>query len=215
MDDACLSVWVDRIIAQGRKPLLILDPKLDATAVVTHYKGKVKAYEIGNECSDSWDAKLYAIRLSAAYKAIKAVDPTATVITCGNQGHQNGGIASRWLHRVLDVTHDFDAVGVHLYPSSMADIDRIPEMLANLKAVIWAHLGKLVPIWNTEFGVLSPRFRSETRASQKETIRRMMRHASECAVSIWYAFDHDSMGLGADPNELAGSITAWNEAIAA
>lgn len=221
LSEAARDLWVDRSIALGRKPMLILYPQDDIAARVTRYKGKVREWEIGNEMSDTTDPKVYAEWLSRSYKTIKAIDPGATVITCGNQGHQNGGHATRWMHNVLENAFEdkdgkrtffFDAVGVHLY-ASLSEIDRIPEMMSNVKSVIWAHLGKLCPIWNTEFGVLKPRFRSETRASQQDAIRRMMKHAQECAVSIWYAFDEDALGLGADTAELATSISTWNGAI--
>jgi len=216
-----LPQWLALTIKAGRKPITIVDPLNPdpCAALAKQYPGNV--WEIGNECSDlpywSGTAQDYAIAYLLAQDAIKDADPTATVITCGVQGMQTGGHAAKWLHRVFDAIprpwEVIDGVGVHLYPGDITEIDRIPEMLDHLRAVMAAHRLETKPIWNTECGILSPEFRALPRTIQTDAVRRVFRHARECHVNVWYAFDQHTMGFGASPEEFAESVAAWNEAV--
>ncbi len=60
------------------------------TALATRYRGRIRAYEIWNEpnlarewCDESPDPAAYVRLLAVAYKAVKAADPSALVISAG------------------------------------------------------------------------------------------------------------------------------------
>lgn len=124
----------------------------------THFKDKVKAWEIWNEpdLPQFWigSPAEYARLLQVAYRAVKAVDPDATVLF--------GGIAY-WGDRdfykqtfqelqALDNAPEnggyFDVLSLHLY-SNVYQLGMIAaEIQTNMNATVGPH-----PIWLTETGV--------------------------------------------------------------
>ncbi len=128
--------FVDEALKRGLKPILILDygnslydggdkPRSSeaieafsryAAFVVSHYKGRVKIYEVWNE----WDnttggfpagsAEDYANLFRAAYPRMKAADTAATVLT-------GSGISEAWYEQLADagVVSQSDGVSVHPY----------------------------------------------------------------------------------------------------
>ena len=116
--------------------------------VAAYYAGVAKRYpgcawEIGNEAemrSGGGDAPLlvttYAAVFGAHAVAIRAADPTATLVTAGTSG-----FAVIWIRAVLALTTP-DAVGVHPYGVAPQDYAR---------AV--AQIGTKLPVWFTEWGL--------------------------------------------------------------
>ena len=217
--EAARTAWVNAV--SSRKAILIVDPAEDPATVLQLYGNKLVAVEIGNECSDTgpWknDAAEYPKRYLAWRQAAKAYP--VRVITCGLQGTQNCGHACKWLSRMLDAIPqpwvDIDVVGVHLYPSSVLEMDRIPEMLDNLRRAMWSYRCEERPVWCTETGVLKPRFRSQPRYVQHAWSSRMLRHARDggCEVAVWYAADQHDMGFGTKAAEIEESVALWSALI--
>lgn len=99
-----------------------------AQQLVMRYHTKVRVWEMGNEpnhAKGDWthpNACQYTVMLKLTYQAIKAVDPTATVITGGVGGDQdknnNGGLAgNNFIAALYDAGAKpyFDGVGYHPY----------------------------------------------------------------------------------------------------
>jgi large repetitive protein len=124
-----------------------------ATAVVHRYKDRVKVWEIWNEENSAtfWkpapSASAYAALLKAAYTAIKAEDPTATVLIGGTVGFDKGfmdGVvaAGAW--------GSFDALTIHTYVAVRPESSMMATWLENAKAYVDTKGTK--PIWISEFG---------------------------------------------------------------
>lgn len=125
---------------------------------VQRYRDRVDAWEIWNEPDvamfwngqDGGDPVVYTELLKRAYRAIKAVDPDATVMNGGVTGTERG---ANFLNRVLDLGGGafLDAIAIHGYvPNDGLDTTVYPD-------VIWPLLGKVreragKPLWVTEFG---------------------------------------------------------------
>jgi hypothetical protein len=125
-----------------------------AVATVHRYKDRVHFWEIWNEenNSDAWkpspNAALYTQLLKATYTAIKAEDPTATVVLGGlstgadsaflNGIHANGG----W--------NSFDVLAIHSFVAGTPDGSAFERWTADAKSILASYGDK--PIWITEFG---------------------------------------------------------------
>jgi hypothetical protein len=128
------------------------------SAVAQHFKGRVNAYEIWNEPDASffWNGKdggdpaAYLPLLQRAYQAIKAVDPTATVMNGGLTGTARG---ADFLNQLLDMGAGsyLDVVAFHGYVANDGlDTSVFPDVIWPLLGQARARAGK--PLWITEFG---------------------------------------------------------------
>jgi hypothetical protein len=85
-------------------------------AMANRYRGKVSAWELWNEPDDNVHFQngpqpaAYAALLRAAYPAIKAADPAATVVTGGMVGNHYAFLEALYANGAKG---SFDAVGVH------------------------------------------------------------------------------------------------------
>jgi hypothetical protein len=124
-----------------------------ARAVVHRYKDRVHTWEVWNEENSAtfWKSGVsaagYAALLKATYAAIKAEDPTATVVFGGTVGFDRpfmDGIvaAGAW--------NSFDALAIHTYVAGQPETSMVVSWLDNAKAYVAAKGAK--PIWITEFG---------------------------------------------------------------
>jgi hypothetical protein len=124
-----------------------------ATAVVNRYKDRVHVWEIWNEENSSafWkpspSASGYAALLKAAFAAIKAADPGATVLIGGTVGFDRAfmdGIvaAGAW--------NSFDALAIHAYVATGPETSMFSTWIQNARAYVDTKGAK--PIWITEFG---------------------------------------------------------------
>jgi hypothetical protein len=147
---AAYDTAIAHLNAAGAKPLFVVlntphwanssndqlvppnDPQAYATflkafAAHSHGVGSVAGYEVWNEPDESmfWhpgpDAGRYAALLKAAYAAIKAGDPTATVVSGPTTGNNY-----QWIQGLYDngAKGSFDAVAVH---TDTACLDRGPD----------------------------------------------------------------------------------------
>ncbi len=126
---------------------------------VLHFKANIRAWEVWNEpnLEGFWigtDAQ-YALLLKQTYLAIKAADPTATVVFGGiYRGNRIGLTVGIWNALVADPNaaannHYFDVMGYHLYDGGhCSTFDEIGYMKSMMPAVLQ---GK--PWWITESGI--------------------------------------------------------------
>jgi hypothetical protein len=124
-----------------------------ARAVVHRYKDRVHTWEVWNEENSAvfWKSGVsaagYAALLKATYAAIKAEDPTATVVLGGTVGFDrpfmDGLVAAgAW--------SSFDALAIHTYVAGQPETSMVVTWLDNARAYVAAKGAK--PIWITEFG---------------------------------------------------------------
>lgn len=143
-----------------------------AAALVQRYYGKGASYfEIWNEpnISEFWspgpDPAAYTADLKAAYTAIKAVAPSAMVITAGLAPAANNGNTMDTVTFVQDMYADgaagyFDALGDHpyTYPQTPDTVilgsawSEMDQTSPSLRSLMIAHGDGAKKIWITEFG---------------------------------------------------------------
>jgi hypothetical protein len=141
-----------------------------ATRVATRYGNAVSAYEIWNEPNyagfyEPIDPAGYTALLKAAYPAIKAVDPTATVVA-GALGSviSFGGITMDPTTFVSDMYADgakgyFDALSFHPYQESLefsqgATVPSSPlQQLATIYNLMTTNGDGAKDIWISEYGL--------------------------------------------------------------
>lgn len=140
-----------------------------ASAVATRYQGKISAYEVWNEPNGAtfWsppDAASYTELLKAAYPAIKAADPDATVIA-GVLGAVSTvpGITVNPVTFVTQMYADgahgfFDALSYHPYqyttPFSLGAVPDSPMMQTEAIRALMAAAGDgALKLWATEYGL--------------------------------------------------------------
>ena len=166
---------VDYTLSIGLEPLFILDYGnsnygSDVTTdewlegylgyveyMVTHFKGRVKYYEVWNEWNiglGGMDKKyrdmadVYAKLLIATYKVIKEIDPTITVI-----GGVVAGGEEKWTEKFLQCPGAIDAMDVfsyHEYPDN--DISEFVEQAEIVRALLVKYGRPDLPMWVTETG---------------------------------------------------------------
>lgn len=126
------------------------------TAVATRYLGRIKAYEVWNEPNllgfYSGTVARLAELTSLAYDTIKAIDPTAIVVSPSVTGDTGSSAGNSYLRSFLNegIADKFDAVGIHLYvfpgqPESIFDTMRA------YRAVMEEFGIQDREVWNTEF----------------------------------------------------------------
>lgn len=140
-----------------------------ASAVATRYRGKISAYEIWNEPNgvtffSPVSAKAYTDLLKAAYPAIKAADPDATVVggvfgAVGNIPGISVSAAGFVKQMYADGAHGFfDALSFHPYdyvtPFSQGTGAGSPiEQVAAIRALMLANGDGALKLWATEYGL--------------------------------------------------------------
>ncbi len=131
-----------------------------AATVAERYRGSVAAYEVWNEpnLAGSWapapDPAAYLRLLTATYRAVRAADPAALVLSGGTGGGSAGIDTVAWYETLYagGLAAISDAVAVHPYPEAplaaggeLAKADRV-------RAVMDAHGDGAKPLWGTETG---------------------------------------------------------------
>lgn len=139
-----------------------------AAAVADRYEGAAPAVEVWNEpnLDRFWwphvSPEDYMAHLSAAYKAIKAVAPTVTVVTAGLAPASTVGTTSMSPIEYLQAMYDLgaadvsDAIGWHPYcypalPGGTEDWSAWRQM-DDARTIMIAHGDARKQLWLTEFG---------------------------------------------------------------
>jgi hypothetical protein len=161
--------------------------------VVNQCKGHIRYYEVWNEPNEkdfyTGDVKHMVQLAQSAYESIKAVDPSAMVISPSVSMPNTGG---RWLDDFLQAGGGkyVDIIGVHLYvfpeePEAMlAQIETVRQILAK-------HGLQSRPIWNTEAGWSKPkRFDSDEEAEAYVARAYLLNWAAGIDRFYWYAWDN-------------------------
>jgi beta-xylosidase len=191
-------------------------------AAVSRYRDKgVRTWEIWNEpnMNGFWpptpDPVAYAGLLMAAYPAIKAVDPGATVLAGGLAAVPTTGPADGVRHmsavEFLRTIYDqgageaFDAVSFHPYtyprqPDDPADWTGWNIMTGPLRGVMEANGDAGKAIWITEYGAPTNQGKSETsdveQADMLALARDMVLDLPWAGPFFWYSY----RDLGDDPD---------------
>lgn len=127
------------------------------SAFVTRYGSRgtneIHVWEIGAEANlfDQWRGSRgeFARLYSLAYDAIKAADPSATVLMAGMTEHGQ----PEWFQAVMDdpaypVKTKIDAIAVHIRGS----VAGVQNLVAQWRALFATYGFGTVPMWITEFG---------------------------------------------------------------
>jgi polysaccharide biosynthesis protein PslG len=151
------------------------------TQVATRYGNTISAYEVWNEVNcvcfyDPVSPASYAQLLQAAYPAIKAVDPTATVIAAGlGSVFTFGGITMNPVDYVngmyaAGAKGFFDALAFHPYQETLKFTDGagVPlsplTQIQNIYDLMVANGDGALKIWITEYGVPTDHVTEQTQA---------------------------------------------------
>lgn len=151
-------------------PTALADFEHFLTILATRYQGRVAAYEIWNEPNLNYEwgyrdpsPAEYTALLQAAYRAIKAADPAAVVVS-GGLAPTGGGSAEAMSDLLFlegmyqaGARGHFDALGSHPYsyglPPDAAPPDTITfAEVARQHALMARYNDAATPIWITEMG---------------------------------------------------------------
>ena len=171
--DKCVSMGLDVLYCigigiweNGRYPNVAdwkADPKICTDHVrnlATRYKGKVKYWEIFNEPNapgmiepNGMKPEDYVELLKQAYEIFKEIDPEAKVVgPCGTSNYHD------WTEQVLAAGGGayFDILSFHNYISMSPLRNYEMGRVAAVKASMRKHLGRELPMWNSECGLHQP-----------------------------------------------------------
>lgn len=174
-------------------------------AAVRRYSSRVKFWEILNEPNHtSMTPEHYTALLKEVYRAIKAVDRSATVISCGNASipsTRNGMTgAEDWLKRMYaaGARGSFDAVAHHPYEYPYLPEERVDwggqRITERMLAIMKANGDGEKLIWLTECGAPTNGASSArvSEAKQAETLRQLVKIArtpgSCMGPVLWYGY---------------------------
>ncbi len=136
------------------EPIDINDWRNYVRTVATRYKGKVAAYQIWNEPSDTNHFSGTLQQLVAltcdAYKTVKAIDPAAKVVSAGSAG---GGRHIQYLNDFLAAggAKCIDVVAHHFYVPRFGPEEMVP-LIRQVREVMRKNGVDAMPLWNTETG---------------------------------------------------------------
>jgi polysaccharide biosynthesis protein PslG len=191
-----------------------------AAAVATRYYGKGASYfEIWNEpniaafWSPAPDPAAYTADLKAAYTAIKAVAPSAVVITAGLAPAADSSDSYDDVTFVQDMYADgaqgyFDAIGDHpyTYPFTPDNVllgsawSEMSQTSPSLRSLMVAHGDSAKKIWITEYG--APTSGTEHNVSDAEQSDEMVQAISQAKQLGWigsvyiYTWEDGGDGFG-------------------
>lgn len=181
------------------------------TEVARRYKGRVRVYELWNEPDVarfySGTPEKLAHLNQQAYEALKAVDPSITVVSSSMSG---SGTALPFLQRYLAAGggKSADVIGYHFYVGKRAP-EAMLEQIEQVKAAL-RQAGVEKPLWNTETGwrfsnddqnKQDPadewlgRFLTPEESSAYIARSYLLSWASGVERFYWYAWGHQTMGL--------------------
>jgi hypothetical protein len=167
----------------------------------------------------------------AVFQAVKAIDSTALVLSPAPTGLEYPWVegdrsGTDNLNRFMAASDGaggsgrdwLDAIAFHSYShDGFNNVYAIPQMVANVRAVMALHNLIERQIWITETSAITPALASFVPQHQQEYIGRTLLLALGSGVSrvIWYAWD-DSLGFAKQPavaaywNEITGALAGAN-----
>lgn len=187
-----------------------------AWEVASRYKGRIHAYEIGNELQladflhpwNDYTRGVWARMTKRAYRTIKAVDPDALVIGASVLPRKSSGGMKRgdlWLSALKKEGWPVDAMACHIYPTVG---ENYPEWAAYFQEVKSSVKAKGGPskVWVTEtlFDLLGPPMTD----AKSQNITRKVRE-KHAGYVFFYAYDRPDLG-GQGPWIKPGTLT-WSE----
>jgi len=166
-----LDIAVERVRESGLDLMLTVQPYYDPPgvtspeipewggwlrAIVERYKGKVKYWEILNEPNaHKITPKEYVELLKTAHDVIREIDPDALIVgICGVTNYPE------WTDDVLTAGGGgyFDILSFHNYiGSSPISGWKSQQKIERTREILRKHLGKDIPMWNSEGGIHQPR----------------------------------------------------------
>lgn len=193
------------------------------TQVATRYAGKVKYYEVWNEprftgpsASAFWSgtAEKLSEMVRLAAQAIKAVDPTAKILTPSITGWvpSAGSAAENAFVQMMNASDGAagtmkdwcDIIAIHLYITGNGTVN-LPGMIDRVRAAM-ATVGKSgLEIWDTESGPISPDAAVITDQAEIIHMQRSLvtMRAMGIARQIYYTWNHPTMGFHLNPVVIA------------
>jgi hypothetical protein len=206
-----------------------------AGALAARYCGRVDTYEVWNEedLSAFWppnpNPAVYARLLKAAYVAVKAACPGATVLFGGLNSMGGGDFTERWLFlqeavaAEPDLCEFFDVLALHPYTFNQA---QPPETDSDLSAAFdWpGQVGMVAqarerlaeagcaprPIWFTELGW--PSYPPNDEAATGRFLARSVLLALQSGVEAYFVYtfwDSDPAWTGLRPQEAHFGLFGW------
>jgi hypothetical protein len=194
-----------------------------AAEVAQRYQGEISAYEVWNEPNSykSWspavDPVAYTNVLKAAYTAIKASDPNATVVA-GVLGAvvTAGGFTMDPVTFIQTMYANgakgyFDALSYHPYNYSKTFAEQNPsfvsplQMLLKMRQTMLANGDDLVKIWASEYGLPT-----SLNADQAQAYQNQLKFISDF-LTVWGngLTDAQLAQLPAEYQELAATWKDW------
>lgn len=145
----------------GRYPPIDMNEWTEyVTQTVTHYRDRIKYWEIWNEpdVATFWQGtpQQYAQLLQAAYNAAKAADPNCVIVGGG------GACSSTWIEDIFaaGALNYMDAFSMHGYwgdATTPIDAEHYKDRIDMLRSLMDQY-GDIVPLWNTEGGLINSSF---------------------------------------------------------
>jgi hypothetical protein len=189
------------------------------TALVTHAKGKIHAYELWNEADYApfWSGSVsQMVRMSKdAASIIHRIDPSALVLSPSISATQEG---YTWLHKYLSSlpTGTIDAIAVHSYTGGAWPEQAVPAELSSVHSALPRAYANM-PIWSTEGGWGQNNQFSSAAADQRAFVGRydLMMLNQGVVRSYWYAYPNTQWGTLWDGTQLtpagvaSGTIENW------
>jgi hypothetical protein len=164
------------------------------TTVVTHCKGRVRAYEIWNEPNKkgfySGTTEEMVALAKEASEIIHRIDPAATVVSPA--ATENSGVD--WLTEFLrdGGGRYVDVIAFHFYVAPQPPEAMVPLIERVKQAMAAAGAGDK-PLWNTEAGWHVPKpFPSDALAAAYLTRAFLVNWAAGVSRFYWYAWDNHS-----------------------
>ncbi len=169
--------------------------------VVGHFANQVDAWEVLNEPNDSasgarqMSAAVYQTYLAPSYDAIKAADPTATVVSAGTAAVDTGFIKGLF---AAGGCSKLDGIGIHPYRTIAPETIKFGEgdfiNYINTAAGLIRSSCPGKKLWLTEFGLRSDTAGVQTQANYLARSFLMARAIPEVETILSYNLRDDSSG---------------------
>jgi hypothetical protein len=173
------------------EPANVDDWRAYVRAVVTHCKGRVRAYEIWNEPNYkpffTGDVDTMLTLAREASQIIRSVDPNALIVSPA--ATTNTG--TTWLGEFLAKGGGqyVDVIGYHFYVNNQPPENMVPLIQQVNQVLVQNHQNK--PLWNTETGWLAPsKFASEDLCAAYLARSYILAWSAGVQRFYWYAWDN-------------------------